>query len=61
MFELSSLGVLMITNTPYEHMQKVDVAIMNFHYFVSMLTCIEVNAYEWSSLLDNVFINLVTS
>ena len=47
----------MIINTPYNHMRRVDFTIMNFHYFVSILTCIEVNACEWSSVRDNVFIN----
>ena len=49
----------MILSTPNDHMRKVDLAIMNFHYFVSMLTRIEVNACEWSSVCDNGFINLV--
>ena len=49
----------MIINTPYHHMRRVNMAIVNFHYFVSLLTFMEVNACEWPSVRDNVFINLV--
>jgi len=41
-----SLGALMISSATYHHMQGVDLVITNFRYFVSMLTCIKVNAYE---------------
>ena len=54
-----SLGALMIINTLDDHKRRVDLAIMNFHYFVSMLTRREINACEWSSVSGNVFINLV--
>jgi len=47
----------MFINITYDHMRRIHLAIMNFHYFVSMLTCINVNTCEWLSVCDNVFIN----